>query len=262
MAGERGLWYDIDTFLSDILGQERNSFENDNTGVLGTNPDNTPVQTTAWSEAKGLWKDIKEYFGDAWSEISPYIVPLITGKQNYDWNKSLQDDAQSFSAYEASKQRDWQSNESQLTRDFNSAEAQKQRDHDLYMASNAYQLKAEDMRAAGLNPYLAYGTGGAEFHSGASASANAPSGAAASSSANHTNAGTGMLGNIIGTVLHSVTSSLFNNALNVSRDEQRQQYAMEQLEYKYNRMEDRDEKQMLLNVIEFMSKFGKGKKRA
>ncbi|QCS36601.1 minor capsid protein [Capybara microvirus Cap3_SP_478] len=51
---------------------------------------------------------------------------------------------------------------------YNSAEAQKARDWQLYMSNTAYQRQAADLEAAGYNPALVLGSGGASAYSASS----------------------------------------------------------------------------------------------
>lgn len=89
-------------------------------------------------------------------------------------------DNQLYNAQEAATAREWSAAEAQKSRDFNAAEAQKNRDFQERMSNSAYQRAKEDMIKAGLNPYLAYGQGGASAPSGSSASSSAASGYSAS----------------------------------------------------------------------------------
>ena len=87
-------------------------------------------------------------------------------RQLLDFNqqKQLQDEFNTFSANEALK-----------VREFNAAEAGKSRDWQQYMSSTAHQREVHDLKTAGLNPILAAKYGGASTPSGATASGIGPS---------------------------------------------------------------------------------------
>lgn len=67
----------------------------------------------------------------------------------------------------------FQSDQAGDTRKFNSAEAAKNRDFQERMRATQYQTAMADMKAAGLNPILAYTQGGAGTPQGSSASSSA-----------------------------------------------------------------------------------------
>lgn len=90
-----------------------------------------------------------------------------------------------FQQLEAQTARDFNARESALAREFSAQEAEKNRQYQTEMSNTAYTRAVQDLKNAGLNPYLAYSQGGASSPSGAtaqmtSASASAPTGARAS----------------------------------------------------------------------------------
>lgn len=70
---------------------------------------------------------------------------------------------------------DWQRQEQSnaLARDFNAREAQKNRDWQEHMSNTSYQRMVADMKKAGINPIMAFGSSGADVGQGSTASINA-----------------------------------------------------------------------------------------
>lgn len=99
--------------------------------------------------------------------------------------------ARQFNRGEAETQRGWSAEQAAIARGYNTSEAEAQRRWSEMMSNTAYQRAVQDMKAAGINPLLAYQKGGASTPGSGAASIGIPGGSSASSSAGGSSAASG-----------------------------------------------------------------------
>ena len=117
------------------------------------NDKNSFLKNVVGGQQNGQYTSLGDMFKDFLSGIGGWLDGTNAAKTQYEYNSQLQ----------------------QQQQEFNSAEAEKDRQFQEYMANTQYQRGVADLRAAGLNPWLAVQGSSAAVPGGATATSSAAS---------------------------------------------------------------------------------------
>lgn len=124
------------------------------------------------------------WISDGWNSFKDLFTPSNTqvnqsASFNMDDVKELQSDNNAAAMMMALQQQEAAQSSAREAMKFSADQAQLARDFEERMSNTAYQRAVSDMKAAGINPALAYSQGGASTPSGFAASGNSASMASA-----------------------------------------------------------------------------------
>lgn len=133
------------------------------------------------------------------------------------FSKSEREAAQAFNAEQARLQRDFEAQSAGQARAFNQSEAAAARAWSREMRQTAFQDTVADLKAAGLNPALAYSLGSTGVSGASAASSAIPSGSSAASISSTTHAAQGRSAPAaVARSLSSALGSLVSSAVTVA----------------------------------------------
>lgn len=139
---------------------------------------------------------LKQWGWLAWA--IPAAASLLGGELANESREDAADETTKFNAAQAALTREYNTEEAEKARAFSAVQADRQMGFQREMSNTAYQRTMQDMKAAGLNPMLAYSQGGA----------STPSGAQGASAQANASAATGVTPSIENTIAPAVATAL------------------------------------------------------
>lgn len=161
----------IKTPTSDTTPEQRDALTISESQSNMIKPDNSPDPDD--SERSAILQWLQDSVWSAQSQREEANEARKFNRQEAFWNRV-------FNAWQAQLDREFQQKSADEAMRFSSNEAAIQRAYEERMANSAWQRAVEDMKAAGLNPALAYARGSADTPSGSSGTGYAASGSRAS----------------------------------------------------------------------------------